>query len=106
MDSSLEENEWIGNSTLGGWPGAPSQPKGFPCWIEGLLASPPLPEPLPLPPPSGAHPTTHFLGSVKALGLAGVSSFFFQPAGKCLLRPLCLEKKDFGTEAESWKELD
>ena len=56
----------------------------------------------PLPTP----PLTHFLGSVKVMGLGGVSSLFFQPAGKCLFRPLCLEKKDLGTEAESWKELD
>lgn len=49
---------------------------------------------------------THFFGSVEVRGLAGASSPCFHPAGRCLPRLLCLEKKDLGTEAESWKELD
>lgn len=39
------------------------------------------------------------------VGLCGASSGFFQPAG-ILFLTFCLEKKDLGTELDSWKELD
>lgn len=53
-------------------------------------------------PPAGAH----FWDSVKGAGLAEASGLFFHPAGWGLaLRLLCLDKKDLGTEAESWEEL-
>lgn len=43
---------------------------------------------------------------MKGTGLAEVAWLFFHPVGRALvLRPLCLEKKDLGTEAESCEEL-
>lgn len=50
------------------------------------------------------RPGTYFFGSVKGSGRGGGSSVLFHPVG-CLLRTGCLEKKDLGTEAESWKAL-
>lgn len=50
------------------------------------------------------YPGTYFFGSVKGSGRGGGSSVLFHPVG-CLLRTGCLEKKDLGTEVESWKVL-
>lgn len=47
---------------------------------------------------------TYFLVSVKGSGRGGGSSVLFHPVG-CLLCAGCLEKKDLGTDVESWKGL-
>ena len=69
----------------------------------GRCHPPPCPKTLGLACPTG-HPGTYFFGSVKGSGRGGGSSVLLHPAG-CLLRTGCLEKKDLGTEAESWKAL-
>lgn len=51
-----------------------------------------------------SHGGTYFLLSVKGSGRGGGSSALFHPV-ECLLCAGCLEKKDLGTEVESWKGL-